>query len=99
MAPQRTVGIVGPDSSPRYEFMAIGPGDPPAAAAQSIPTQRAAAAVARRAAVRDEALASISAQAATRCAAIRKVAPPQGFARVSAPTANCEPSLINAVHH
>ena len=99
VAPQRTVGTVGPDSSDRYEFMAIGPGDPPAAAAQSIPTQRAAAAVARRAVSRHEALATISAQAAARCAAIRKVTPPENFGRASAPTANCDPGLVNAVHH
>jgi hypothetical protein len=98
VAPQRTVGTEGPDSSSSYQFMAIGPGDPPATAAQSIPTQRAAAAVARRAASRHEALATISAQAAARCAAIRKVAPPQNFARTSPPTTVCEAGLVNAVH-
>lgn len=98
VAPQRIVGAEKSDSLPVYEFMAIGPGDPPAAAAQSIPTQRAAAAVARRAAMRHDALATISAQAAARCAAIRKVAPPQNAARISPPVSSCEPALISAAH-
>jgi sugar lactone lactonase YvrE len=100
VAPQRTIGTVEPDSTVRYEFMAVGPGDALAAAAQSmIPTQRAAAAVARRTAVRHEALATISAQATARCAVIRKVPPPQNAVRGSESAATCEAGLVNAVRH